>query len=343
MSGRRIALRTRTRRAPAVSIAASRAGRRKRALLPDASRHRRESEAAGAERLQKVLAAAGLGSRRNIEDLIRAGRLTVNGVTASLGMRVGPCDRVGLDGRDLQHGQRGLLRILIYHKPEGEIVSRDDPEGRPSVFDRLPPARGGRWLNIGRLDFNTSGLLLFTTSGDLANRFAHPRFELDREYAVRTRGEVSPEEQTRLMRGVDLEDGRAHFESLEEGGGLGANRWYRVVLRAGRNRIVRRLFEAVGHPVSRLIRVRFGPLALPPRLRRGQARELSPSEVAALLETLDEPPGRVVKPAANQPAARGIPGLRPRLSRAKPGRAAEKRPPPKRGSRRPPPRGGRVR
>lgn len=282
-----------------------------------------------------------MGSRRDVEEWIRAGRLTVNGVAAALGTRVGPHDRVLLDGRELRHGHPTRLpRVLLYHKPEGEIVSRDDPEGRPSVFDSLPPARASRWLNIGRLDFNTSGLLLFTTSGDLANRFAHPRFELEREYAVRTRGEVTPEQRTALLQGVELDDGRARVESLEEGGGTGANRWYRVVLREGRNRIVRRLFDAVGQSVSRLIRVRFGPLALPPRLRRGQTLELAAQDVTALLRFLGEPlPAAVMRPA-DRPASPRTPGPRRRSSPARSAAGAERPPRRSRGSGRPPPRGG---
>lgn len=294
-------------------------------------------------RLQKVLAARGLGSRRDMEEVIRAGRLTVNGNVATLGTRVGPGDRVCLDGRELRGGSNPLPRVLLYHKPEGEIVSRDDPEKRPSVFDRLPRVPGGRWLNIGRLDFNTSGLLLFTTSGDLANRFAHPRFELEREYAVRTRGEVTPEERTALVRGVELDDGRARVDSLEEGGGTGANRWYRVVVREGRHRIVRRLFEAVGHPVSRLIRVRFGPVSLPPRLRRGQARELTAAEVDELLRALGEAPPIAVTRPADRPGRPRTLGPRPRSSRARPAAGAGRPPPRSRGSSRPPPRGARRR
>jgi 23S rRNA pseudouridine2605 synthase len=293
--------------------------------------------------LQKVLASLGLGSRRDMEDWIRAGRLSVNGAPATLGTRVGAHDRVCLDGRELRHGQAAMPRVLIYHKPEGEIVSRDDPEGRPSVFDQLPRVAGGRWLNIGRLDFNTSGLLLFTTSGDLANRFAHPRFELEREYAVRTRGEVTHERQAALERGVELEDGPARVDSLEEGGGTGANRWYRVVLREGRHRIVRRLFEAVGHPVSRLIRVRFGPVVLPPRLRRGQARELTAAEVGALLRALGEPVPAAATLPADQPARSRTPGPRPRSSRATPAAGAGRPPRRNRDSGRPPPRASRRR
>ncbi len=339
MSGRRGAIRARP-----IARARGPAARPKRpdgrtAVRPD----HQEPAPAPAERLQKVLASLGLGSRRDMEDWIRAGRLTVNGATAALGTRIGPRDRVCLDGRELRHLRAELPRVLIYHKPDGEIVSRDDPAGRPSVFDNLPPARGGRWLNIGRLDFNTSGLLLFTTSGDLANRFAHPRFELDREYAVRTRGEVTPEQQTCLKHGVNLEDGEGRVESLESGGGAGANRWYRVVLREGRHRIVRRLFEAVGHPVSRLIRVRFGPVSLPPRMRQGQSRELSPTEVNALLRALGEGAAVRITQPGDRPLRRGKPGLRPRSSRARSAKDEEKpfpRPP---GSGRPRPRGGRAR
>jgi len=281
------------------------------------SRARTEPEDGPSERLQKVLAAAGLGSRRDMEDFIRAGRIKVNGTMAMLGMRVTPRDRVVLDGREIRSKQGALPRVLLYHKPEGEIVSRDDPEGRPSVFERIPRLSRARWLNIGRLDFNTSGLLLFTTWGELAHRFAHPRFEFEREYAVRTRGELSDEETARLKRGVDLDDGPARVERLAAAGGEGANRWYRVVLSEGRNRIVRRLFEAVGHPVSRLIRVRFGPVLLPPRLRRGQSRELTPEEVTALLRAVGVTPPPIAESTAGPPARRGKPGPRRRPSPAR--------------------------
>jgi 23S rRNA pseudouridine2605 synthase len=250
-----------------------------------------------------------------MEEFVRAGRVTINGMVASLGMSVSARDRVCLDGRPIRVAATALPRVLVYHKPEGEIVSRDDPEGRPSVFDRLPRLSGARWLNIGRLDFNTSGLLLFTTSGELAERFAHPRFELEREYAVRTRGIVTAEEQARLTQGIELDDGMARFETLQSGGGEGANRWYRVVLREGRNRIVRRLFEAAGHPVSRLIRVRFGPVALPPRLRQGQSVELAPVQVTALLRAVGAaPPPSLSRPEA-RPGRPRTPGPRPRPSR----------------------------
>src|SRR5262249_41585575 len=177
-----------------------------------------------------------------------------------------------------------LPRIIVYHKPEGEIVSHDDPRGRPSVFEKLPPMRRGKWLAVGRLDYNTSGLLIFTTSGELCNRLMHPRYEVEREYAVRIIGKLSDEHFRRLMKGVHLEDGIARFDLIEERGGRGLNNWYRVVLREGRNRIVRRMFDAIGYRVSRLMRVRFGGVSLPFALRRGAWRELDEEQTAAMLE-----------------------------------------------------------
>ncbi len=239
------------------------------------------------QKLQKLLAQIGLGSRREIEEWIAAGRVIVNGEPAHIGQRIGPGDRVRANGRqvNLRFAPRAP-RVLLYHKQEGEIVSRADPEGRPSVFDHLPRIGGGRWVAIGRLDFNTEGLLLFTSSGELANRLMHPRYEIEREYAVRIIGELSPEQETRLREGVELEDGLAHFNQLVSGGGEGTNRWYHVILDEGRNREVRRMFEAVGVTVSRLIRVRFGPVSLPPRLRRGMCVELSEEEVRGLIKAL---------------------------------------------------------
>lgn len=240
-----------------------------------------------AERLQKRLAAAGYGSRREIEGWIRAGRLRVNGEPAQLGMRAGPADRVELDGRPLELGA-GVRepRVLLYHKPEGELVTRADPAGRPTVFERLPPIPGGKWVAVGRLDVNTSGLLLLTDSGELANRLMHPRYEVEREYLARVRGPLTSAESTRLLSGVDLVDGRGRFDRLSaEGPPEGANRWYRVVLREGRNREVRRLFEAVGHPVSRLLRVRYGPVALPRDLRPGRWVELGGESRAEIVNT----------------------------------------------------------
>jgi 23S rRNA pseudouridine2605 synthase len=247
-------------------------------------------EPAATQKLQKALAQAGLGSRREIEGWIRAGRVTVNGAPALIGARVGPEDAIRVDGRVVgARAEGGAKRVLLYHKPEGEIVSRDDPEGRPSVFDRLPPVKGGKWLAVGRLDFNTGGLLVLTTSGELANRMMHPRYGLEREYAVRIRGRVPPGDMERLVRGIDLADGRARLESIEEQGGEGANRWYRVVVHEGRNRIVRRVFEALRLTVSRLMRTRFGPVELPPRLTRGNYLELPPHEVRRLLAAVGVP------------------------------------------------------
>ncbi len=239
------------------------------------------------ERLQKVLAQAGVGSRREMEEWIAAGRVSVNGETATIGQSVIPTDKVKIGGRLINIRFTGSSsrppRVLMYHKPEGEIVSREDPDGRPSVFAALPRMRGGRWINVGRLDFNTSGLLLFTTSGELANKLMHPSSELVREYAVRVLGEVTMEAQQQLLNGVALEDGMANFSMLVDGGGEGANHWYKVSLYEGRNREVRRMFEAVGCTVSRLIRVRYGPFTLPPQLKRGRCRELDENEVKALM------------------------------------------------------------
>ncbi|MBR0564852.1 pseudouridine synthase [Azoarcus sp. L1K30] len=235
------------------------------------------------ERLQKVLAQAGVASRREIEELVVAGRISVNGLPASLGQKIGPGDRVKLNGKliPLRFVQR-TPRVLIYHKPEGEIVSRDDPEGRPTVFERLPVLRKGRWLAVGRLDFNTSGLLLFTSDGDLANKLMHPRYEIDRQYAVRLLGELTEEQARQLVDGIELDDGPARFNSLQAAGGEGVNHWYHVTLSEGRNREVRRMFEAIGLTVSRLIRVRYGPVELPSRLKRGMWMEMPEVEVCKL-------------------------------------------------------------
>ena len=245
------------------------------------------------ERLQKVLAQAGIGSRREMEEWIAAGKVSVNGEVATIGQSVVPTDKVKIGGRLINirfTGSARPPRVLMYHKPEGEIVSRDDPQGRPSVFAALPRMRGGRWIAVGRLDFNTSGLLLFTTSGDLANRLTHPSSQLVREYAVRVLGDLPDEAQQQLLDGIELEDGPANFASLADAGGEGANHWYRVSLFEGRNREIRRMLEAVGCTVSRLIRVRYGPFALPPRLKRGRVYELSEDEVKALLRELGKKP-----------------------------------------------------
>jgi 23S rRNA pseudouridine2605 synthase len=237
------------------------------------------------------LADAGYGSRRELEEWIAAGRVSVNGLAAHVGQRVGPEDKIRLNGKLVQlKFLLRLPRVLVYHKPEGEIVSKDDPEGRPSAFARLPRLKSGRWVSIGRLDFNSCGLLLFTNDGGLANRMMHPRYEIEREYAVRVLGEATPEMLDRLRSGVQLEDGVATFNFIAEAGGEGSNRWYRVVLTEGRNREVRRMFEAVGLLVSRLMRVRYGPVHLSPRLKRGQCRDLEQGEVQELLKLL--PPER---------------------------------------------------
>ncbi|RFC33034.1 MAG: ribosomal large subunit pseudouridine synthase B [Candidatus Nitrotoga sp. MKT] len=239
------------------------------------------------ERLQKVLAQIGLGSRRTMEEWISAGRITVNGEVATLGMRVTEDDVVRADKRlvHIKTSNNNLPRVLLYHKQEGEIVSRDDPEKRASVFDKLPKLRGMKWIAIGRLDFNTSGLLIFTTSGDLANRLMHPRFEVEREYAVRVQGSMTDEQMEQMVKeGITLEDGPVKFERLTDEGGEGYNHWYRLMLKEGRNRIVRRTFEALGLPISRLIRVRFGIVNLPPHLKRGTLAELGTGEVSQILD-----------------------------------------------------------
>jgi 23S rRNA pseudouridine2605 synthase len=242
------------------------------------------------QRLHKLLALAGLGSRRDMEALIETGRVTVNGAAAVVGQGVTQYDLVRLDSRPLKLPfVAELPQVLIYHKPEGEIVSQDDPEGRASVFDKLPKIKNAKWIAIGRLDMNTSGLLIFTTSGELANRFMHPRYEVEREYAVRIFGELTEGQMTQLTEGIELEDGPANFDSISAQGGEGANHWYQVILREGRNREVRRLFEAFQLPVSRLMRVRFGPVNLPPRVKRGQMLKLEQKEVVGLLEWADLP------------------------------------------------------
>jgi 23S rRNA pseudouridine2605 synthase len=238
-----------------------------------------------APKLHKVLAEAGLGSRRDMEELIIAGRVSVNGEPAHIGQRILPTDAVRINGKLLQRRVSNKPpRVLVYHKPAGEIVSADDPEGRPSVFDRLPTMKTGKWLAVGRLDFNTEGLLLFTNSGDLANRLMHPRYNIDREYAVRTLGELEEGMRQKLLAGVDLDDGKASFTKIVDGGGEGVNRWYRVVIGEGRNREVRRMFEAVGLTVSRLIRTRYGAMTLPSGLKRGRWEELEENDVRHFLD-----------------------------------------------------------
>jgi 23S rRNA pseudouridine2605 synthase len=257
-----------------------------------------------APKLHKVLAEAGLGSRRDMEELIIAGRVSVNGEPAHIGQRILPADQVRINGKLVQRKvSTRPPRVLVYHKPSGEIVSTSDPEGRATVFDRLPTMKVGKWLAVGRLDFNTEGLLLFTTSGDLANKLMHPRYGIEREYAVRTLGELEEGMRQKLLSGVELDDGLAQFNKIADGGGDGANRWYRVTISEGRNREVRRMFESVGLTVSRLIRTRYGSLTLPSNLKRGRWEEMDEHAVRALMAA-----NGLQKPAGRAQDARGGPG-----------------------------------
>jgi 23S rRNA pseudouridine2605 synthase len=271
---------------------ASKTATRAAALAAQSPGSRGSGAGVATHKLQKLLAQAGLGSRREMEELIAGGQVTLNGKIAKIGDRVGPEDVVRLGKRIIHFRRSGTLpRVMIYHKPEGEIVSRDDPQGRPSVFDKLPQLRSSKWIAIGRLDYNTSGLLIFTTDGELANRLMHPRFEVEREYAVRIMGRLTPEAAARLTTGIELEDGLARFDQLSDQGGEGSNHWYRVILKEGRNREVRRMFESVGMTVSRLMRVRFGPINLPPRLKRGKWMELDEVETRRLLGLVEDNQG----------------------------------------------------
>ncbi|MEF9673752.1 23S rRNA pseudouridine(2605) synthase RluB [Pseudomonas sp. MWU13-2100] len=237
------------------------------------------------EKLQKVLARIGVGSRRDVEGWISKGRIKVNGKDATLGQRVDMHDAITIDGKVIkrEEASESVRRVIMYNKPDGEICTRDDPEGRPTVFDKLPRPKEGRWINIGRLDINTTGLLMFTTDGELANRLMHPSYEMDREYAVRVRGEVDEEMIARLKAGVMLEDGPAKFTDIQEApGGEGFNHWYHCVVMEGRNREVRRLWESQGLVVSRLKRVRFGPVFLNSDLPMGRWREMTQYEVDVL-------------------------------------------------------------
>lgn len=258
------------------------------------------SEKAGSEKLQKVLARAGIGSRREMEEWISGGRVTVDGKPATLGDRIGTNQQVRVDGHPVQIAseQEQICRVLAYHKPEGEICSRTDPEGRPTVFSRLPKIKGARWIAIGRLDINTSGLLLFTTDGELANRLMHPKFEVEREYAVRVFGDVNDAMIQRLRTGVELEDGKANFKKIKALPGEGINRWFHVVLTEGRNREVRRMWESQGAVVSRLIRVRYGDLLLPKHLPAGGYAEYPLDEVNYLRKLVSLQPelATLVKP-----------------------------------------------
>ncbi|WP_417519034.1 23S rRNA pseudouridine(2605) synthase RluB [Marinobacter sp.] len=269
----------------------------------------------GPERIQKLLARAGVGSRREIEGWMETGRLTVNGEAAVPGQKATVNDRFELDEKRLEVAGAGttVRRVLIYNKPEGEVTTRKDPEGRPTVFDRLPRLKDNRWISIGRLDINTTGLVLFTTDGELANRLMHPSSQIDREYAVRVFGEVDDAMIERLMAGVLLEDGMAKFSDLSPAGGSGINRWFHVTLLEGRNREVRRLWESQGVRVSRLKRVRYGPVFLPSRLTLGKWEELDQKAVDTLsktvgLDSIDIPQKTPDEQAAHDRLRRKSPG-----------------------------------
>ena len=244
------------------------------------------------EKLQKVLARVGLGSRRYMEEVIAAGRVSVNGQVAQVGERIEPTDELRIDGRKVafQIEDEIRRRVLIYYKPEGEICSRNDPENRPTVFEQLPQIPGDRWVMVGRLDINTTGLLLFTNDGELANRLMHPSNEIEREYAVRVMGEVTPQIKNTMLKGVMLDDGPAKFESFTEIGGDGINRWFQVVVKEGRNREVRRIFESQGLKVSRLLRTRYGTVILPRELRTGRWMELDKNDIDNLTKSVELKP-----------------------------------------------------
>ncbi len=253
-------------------------------------------------KLHKVLAQAGMGSRLEMEKLIAEGRISVNHEPAHVGQRVQYGDQIKVNGKPIHiRIDPPPARVIAYHKPAGEIVSHDDPQNRPSVFRKLPRLQNGKWQSVGRLDLNTEGLLLFTSSGELANQLMHPRFGLEREYAVRVLGALSKEEKQKLLEGVHLDDGPAQFGSIEDGGGEGSNCWYRVTISEGRNREVRRMMESVGHAVSRLIRIRYGAMVLPHGLRRGAWLELDESDIRALMRaagTLDRTRTPVPRPVS---------------------------------------------
>jgi len=263
-------------------------------------------------KLHKVLAQAGMGSRLEMEQLIMEGRISVNNEPAHIGQRIQYGDQIKVNGKLIKvRIEPPPPRVIAYHKPVGEVVTHDDPQNRPTVFRKLPKLHQGKWQSVGRLDLNTEGLLLFTNSGDLANKLMHPRFGLEREYAVRVLGALSSEERQRLLDGVQLEDGVAQFGSIEEGGGEGSNCWYRVTISEGRNREVRRMLEAVGHAVSRLIRIRYGAMVLPRGLKRGAWMELDEGDIRGLLRAADRRPGGAAEAGAGEAGERGAPQGKP--------------------------------
>jgi len=271
-----------------------------------------EIEAPEGEKLQKVLARTGLGSRREMERFIGQGKVKVNGEVATLGDRVELTDRIEVDGRriKLDKPEERRIRVLLYNKPEGEICTRSDPEKRPTVYERLPPIKGDRWISVGRLDFNTSGLLLFTNEGDLANKLMHPSSVIDREYLARIQGTVDNDMKQRLRDGVMLDDGEAKFTDVVDGAGEGRNQWFYCVVMEGRNREVRRLWESQGVTVSRLKRVRYGNIFIPSHVRVGQWLELSDAEIADLCVTAG-----IDAPKAVQPLTRAQKEIRERHQR----------------------------
>lgn len=244
------------------------------------------------EKLQKVLARIGLGSRRYMEEVIAAGRVSVNGKIAQVGERIEPTDELRIDGRKVNFQLEDEIRrrVIVYYKPEGEICSKSDPDNRPTVFEHLPAIANDRWVMVGRLDINSTGLLIFTNDGELANRLMHPSNEVEREYAVRVMGEVTPQIRNTLLKGVELDDGPAKFESFSDLGGEGINRWYQVVVKEGRNREVRRLFESQGLKVSRLLRTRYGSIILPRELRTGRWIELDKHDIDGLAKLVELKP-----------------------------------------------------
>ena len=286
----------------------------KRVLLPEAD----------SPKLHKVLAQAGLGSRLEMEKLILQGRISVNGQPAHVGQRIQYGDVLKVDGKPLRvRLTPPPPRVLAYHKPAGEVVTHDDPQNRPTVFRRLPRVYQGKWQSVGRLDLNTEGLLLLTNSGELANQLMHPRFGLEREYAVRVLGALNKEEKAKLLAGVTLEDGPAQFKSIEDGGGDGANCWYKVTIAEGRNREVRRMFEAIGHAVSRLIRIRYGAMLLPRGLKRGAWVELDAADIG-LLTRAATAASHHVGAASDERAEHAAPARRPVRQGAGFGRTAPK-------------------
>ncbi|MDO4724583.1 MAG: pseudouridine synthase [Comamonadaceae bacterium] len=296
--------------APAHPVATGERQAHKRVLQPDAQQ----------PKLHKLLAQAGVGSRLEMEALIAQGRITVNGQPAHVGQRVQHGDQIRINGKPLRlRVAPPAVRVLAYHKVAGEMVTREDPQNRPTIFRKLPHLAHGKWQAVGRLDLNTEGLLLLTNSGDLANRLMHPRYGLEREYAVRILGALSDDERQRLLDGVMLEDGQAAFGSIQDGGGEGVNQWYRVTISEGRNREVRRMMEAVGHAVSRLIRVRYGSVVLMRGLRRGMWLELPERDVARLMQEAGMPQPQASAPGQRR-AGRSAPADRSR-GRNKPAHA----------------------